>query len=171
MSFADWGKPENRDLAHRWISTVSLAHNPKDGLLYCGFTAYDNDIIATFDMETRTFRSLGFQKIGDRFDVKVHRSLEIGDDGTVYAASACLHDLEQRADAAGGKIFSYDPGRRSSRCSELRSRTTTSRPSRSTGNGRSSTGSPTRWGTPSGSTSAAARRGTSGWSRRRHTRR
>jgi hypothetical protein len=109
MTFADWQRPENRDLARRWISTVCLAHNPKDDLLYCGLTAYDGDILAAFDVEKKTFRGLGFPSVGDRFDVKAHRSLEVDDDGTVYSATACLHDLEQRAEAAGGKIFSYDP--------------------------------------------------------------
>ena len=100
---------QDRELSACWISTVSLAYNPKDGLLYCGLTAFDNDILGTFDLETKKFRSLGFQTIGDRFDIKVHRSLQFDDDGVLYAATAGLHDLDERAQAEGGKVFRYYP--------------------------------------------------------------
>jgi sugar lactone lactonase YvrE len=98
--------PETRS---REISTVSLAYNPSDGLLYCGFTAWDNDILDTFDLDSKIFRSLNFQQVGDRFDIKIHRSLKVSGDGAVYAATAGLHDLDQRAQAAGGKLLRYDP--------------------------------------------------------------
>jgi hypothetical protein len=99
----------DQEICDNLVSTVSLAYNPKDGLLYCGLTALDNDILGVFDPETKRYRSLGFQVIGDRFDIKVHRSLQFDDDGVLYAATAGLHDLDERAQAAGGKVFRYFP--------------------------------------------------------------
>lgn len=96
-------------ISRHWISIVCLAHNPHDDLLYCGLTAYDNDIVCTFDMDRKVFRSLGFQRVGERFDVKVHRSLEVDEAGNVYGATACLHDIDQLAESPGGKVFRYDP--------------------------------------------------------------
>jgi hypothetical protein len=85
------------------------AYNPQDGLLYVGLTSYRNDILYSFNPSTKVFRSLGFQAAGERFDVKVHRSLEIDDSGGIFGATACLHDIDQQGEAPGGKIFRYDP--------------------------------------------------------------
>jgi len=100
------------DISRHWISFVCLAYNPSDGLLYCGLTAYDSDVLCTFDPQSGQFRSLGFASVAERFDVKVHRSLEIDEDGVVYGATACLHGYDQRGEAQGGKIFRYDPRQR-----------------------------------------------------------
>jgi hypothetical protein len=102
----------DRALRQRWISFVCLAYNPTNGLLYCGLTAYDSDVLYTFDAESGRFRSLGFPAVADRFDVKVHRSLEIDEEGVVFGATACLHGYDQRGAALGGKIFRYDPRHR-----------------------------------------------------------
>ncbi|MCC7353818.1 MAG: PQQ-like beta-propeller repeat protein [Anaerolineae bacterium] len=109
MFFNDWQK--DPEFSQGLISFVCMAYNPTDGLLYCGLTALDNDVLYTFDLDQKTFRSLGFPAVAERFDVKIHRSLEIDDDGMVYGATACLHGLDQQAEAQGGKLFRYDPRR------------------------------------------------------------
>ena len=106
-TFREWVADER--FYHHLISFTTVMYNPNDGLTYCGLTAYDNDLLWTFDPETKEFRSCGYQSAGERFDVKIHRSLELAKDGTIYGATACLHALDQRAEAPGGKLFRYDP--------------------------------------------------------------
>ena len=91
------------------ISFTSLLYNPNDGLVYCGLTTADNDLLYTFNHETKEFTSLNFQSVADEFDVKIHRSLELDDDGTIYGATAGLHPVPKRLSAEGGKIFKYHP--------------------------------------------------------------
>ena len=101
---------QNSDPSLRYgISFTSLLYNPNDGLVYCGLTASNGDIFYTFDPKTKKFRSLNFQSVADEFDVKIHRSLELDDDGTLYGATAGLHLVPQRLKARGGKIFKYHP--------------------------------------------------------------
>ena len=91
------------------ISFTSLLYNPNDGLIYCGLTTADNDLLYTFNHETKEFTSLGFKSVADEFDVKIHRSLELEVDGTIYGATAGLHGVTKRLGAEGGKIFKYHP--------------------------------------------------------------
>jgi len=91
------------------VSFTSLLYNPNDGLIYCGLTRADGDLFYTFNHETKEFRSLNFQSVADEFDVKIHRSLELDDDGTIYGATAGLHAVPKRLAARGGKIFRYHP--------------------------------------------------------------
>lgn len=94
-----------------WISFDSLAWDAKRQQLFVGLASINTDIFHVYDPRAKTFRSLGFQRISDRFDVKFHRSLEIDDDGTIYAATALLHDVDQQRQAKGGKLVRYDPER------------------------------------------------------------
>ena len=101
---------KRRDEAFKshYVAFTSLLSHP-DGLLYCGVTAFDNEILWVFDPEDGTFRSLGYPEVGEPFEVKVHRSLEYAPDGIVYGASACLYALDERRKAPGGALFRYDP--------------------------------------------------------------
>jgi hypothetical protein len=94
-----------------WISFTSLAWDAERGRLYCGLMALDNDLLHVFDPETGRFASLGFARIGDKFDVKLHRSLELEADGCVLGATALLHNVDQQHEAQGGKLFRYNPHR------------------------------------------------------------
>jgi outer membrane protein assembly factor BamB len=94
---------------HEWISFDCLAWDGKSNKLYIGLTSINNDIFYTYDPTLDKFMSLGFQAVGDRFDAKLHRSLEIDDDGLIYAATALLHDMDQQREAKGGKLLQYDP--------------------------------------------------------------
>ncbi|MGI6277081.1 MAG: hypothetical protein ACOYKH_05355 [Brevefilum fermentans] len=99
----------NDELRNNWFHPVCSRFNPVDNLLYIGNTAYNNDILYTFDPQNKTFTSLGFQRIASRYDAKVHRSLEIDHNGIIYGATASLHDLDAQHIAPGGQIFQYDP--------------------------------------------------------------
>jgi hypothetical protein len=94
-----------------WISFDSLAWDENSKKLYIGLTSINNDIFYVYDPSQDNFSSLGFQAFGDKFDAKFHRSLEIGEDGEIYAATAMLHDMDQQHQAAGGKLLSYNPAR------------------------------------------------------------
>jgi sugar lactone lactonase YvrE len=71
------------------------------------------DLLYTFNPRTKKFRSLGFDKADgvERFDVKIHRSLCLDDQGLIYGATACLHSNREYNQAPGGKLFRYDPRR------------------------------------------------------------
>ncbi len=88
-----------------WISFDSLAWDEKSSKLYIGLTSINNDFFYAYDPAQETFTSLRFRRISDKFDAKFHRSLEIDDDGMIYAATALLHQglgLEIR-----NSIFKY----------------------------------------------------------------
>ena len=102
----------SQHMRDNYVAFTCLLAAPDEGLLYCGTTAYNNDILHAFDLEKKTFRTLGYQHVAEQFEVKVHRSLEIAGDGTIYGASACLHDPSKRLDAPGGAVFRLPPGQR-----------------------------------------------------------
>src|SRR5574340_887968 len=74
-------------------------------------TAFNTDILHAFDPAAKNFRSLRYQEVAEPFEIKVHRSLELASDGTIYGASACLHGVNRRLEAPGGSLFRYHPKR------------------------------------------------------------
>jgi outer membrane protein assembly factor BamB len=92
-----------------WISLDTLVWDRQRQRLYVGLTAINTDVLYVFDPAIQQFRSLGFQRVSDKFDVKLHRSIEIDNDGTLYLATALLHDVDEQRDAKGGKLAHYDP--------------------------------------------------------------
>jgi len=92
-----------------WISFDSLAWDNLTEKLYIGLTSINTDIFHVFNQTNQKFQSLGFQRISDKFDAKFHRSLEIDQDGMIYAATALLHDQNQQHQAPGGKLIQYNP--------------------------------------------------------------
>lgn len=94
---------------NHWISFDSLAWDARRNKLYIGLCSINNDIFWSFDPATDAFTSLQFRRISGKFDAKFHRSLEIDDDGRIYAATALLHDVDQQHEAPGGKLLRYDP--------------------------------------------------------------
>jgi hypothetical protein len=106
------GHEQTQEFKDNYIAFTCLLANPNDGLLYCGVTAFNNDILHVFDPGTGRFQSLGYQHVAEPFEIKVHRSLELASDGTIYGASACLHGLDQRREAPGGALFRYHPSGR-----------------------------------------------------------
>ena len=98
------------DYCNDWISFDSLAWDEPSKKLYIGLTSINNDIFHAFDPNTKQFCLLNFQRISNKYDAKFHHSLEIDHDGSIYAATALLHDVDQQFDAPGGKILRYYPG-------------------------------------------------------------
>jgi len=104
------GMPQ--EMIDNYIAFTSLLWVPDDSLLYCGVLSYCNDIVHAFDVESKTFRSLGYQQVAEKFEVKTHRSLELAGDGTIYGASAGLLGFNQRLEAPGGSVYRLPPGTR-----------------------------------------------------------
>ena len=103
--------PEDKERFDNLVAFTCLLPHP-DGKLYCGITCFNTDILYRFDLEKKTFESLGYQKTAEPFEVKIHRSLELASDGTIYGASACLYSIDRRLQAPGGSLFSISPGSR-----------------------------------------------------------
>ncbi len=102
-------RERTQEFNDNYIAFTCLLANPNDGLLYCGVTAFNTDILHAFDPVSKTFRSLRYQDVAEPFEIKVHRSLELASDGAIYGASACLHGVNKRLEAPGGSLFRYHP--------------------------------------------------------------
>ena len=96
-------------LFNDYVAFTCLLSHP-DGSLYCGVTRYNGDILYRFDTERATFESLHYERVAEPFEVKIHRSLGLASDGTIYSASACLFGVDKRLEAPGGAIFRFTPG-------------------------------------------------------------
>ena len=95
-------------LAHG-LGAFTTVRTHANGQIYCGTTALDNDILYRFDPESKELECLEYQAVSERYEVKVHRSLEVDVDGRIFGATAGLHDPSERAHAPGGSIFVFDP--------------------------------------------------------------
>jgi hypothetical protein len=104
-----WDQMRSDKRYQDWFSFCSLVWDRKTDLLYCGIATFTNDIFWKFDRRTGTFTSLKYQEFGDKFDAKFHRSLEQDDDGTLYAATALLHDPDCLMESPGGKLLKWTP--------------------------------------------------------------
>ncbi|MFH0807470.1 MAG: hypothetical protein V2A57_03550 [Elusimicrobiota bacterium] len=96
------------DMYRNRVGFDCLLYIEKYKKLFCGLAAFDNDIFYTFDPATKKYESLGYSKIAEKYEVKIHRSLTFDGNKTIYTATACLHDASLYMDAKGGRIFSYD---------------------------------------------------------------
>jgi hypothetical protein len=92
-----------------WISFDCLLADDRRNAVLCGLTRLNNDIFWVFDRGTGEFRSLEYPKIADRFDAKFHRSLVRDRSGTIWAATALLHEIDLYDAAPGGAIVRFDP--------------------------------------------------------------
>lgn len=99
---------ETPELAHGLGAFTTVRYHP-DGHIYCGTTAFDNDILYRFHPTSGRFESLNYGKHSEPYEVKVHRSLEMDTDGKFFGATALLHDLDERHLAPGGSLFMFDP--------------------------------------------------------------
>ena len=93
----------------RAIHVTSLLYHPGEDRLYLGLTDMDNDLLYKFDPADSSFTTCDFRRIADEFDVKIHRSLVLDEDGSIIGATAGLHGIPDRHRAGGGKVFRYRP--------------------------------------------------------------
>jgi hypothetical protein len=93
----------------KWISFDVVHCDAERGIVWCGIASMANDILAAYDPATGKFRSLGFAKVGNRFDCKIHKGFEEDGEGNYLFGTACLHDPNQQEEALGGKLVRFDP--------------------------------------------------------------
>ncbi|HUU27276.1 MAG TPA: hypothetical protein VM123_05650 [archaeon] len=93
-----------------WIAFTTVMYCPVDRLVHCGLTHFGNDLLHVFDPVTKKFRSMNYGRVAEPYEVKIHRSLVLADDGYIYGATALLHDIDESNRAPGGRIFRYRPG-------------------------------------------------------------
>jgi len=93
-----------------WVAFTTVMYCPMDGLVHCGLTHFSSDVLHVFDPSMEEFRSLGYQRIAEQYEVKIHRSLVMHDDGYIYGATALFHDINEANRAPGGRVFRYRPG-------------------------------------------------------------
>ncbi len=96
------------DFKKNYYSFTSLAYDRNRNILFCGNTNFSNNLLHSFDIETKEFESLGYSEFGEQFEIKIHRGLELASDGMIYGATSCLHYEDRRLEGPGGKIFKYD---------------------------------------------------------------
>ncbi len=106
MGYRDF--TSNEDWKNNLISFTSLAYHPQRKTVVCGMTAFNNDLMYEFNPADGTFTDLKYRQEAEKFEIKIHRSLQLDSKGRAYGATACLHREDQRQEAAGGRIFCYD---------------------------------------------------------------
>ena len=97
------------DVYNNYLCITCLLYRPQDNLVYCGLTAFNNDLLYAFDPAEGAFRSCGYQDVAEKYEVKIHRSLELDADGAIVGATSCLHDIDEYFKAPGGALFRFDP--------------------------------------------------------------
>ena len=92
-----------------WISFDGVVYHAPTDRIYCGITSFNADIFEAYDRQTKQFVPLDFASVGNAYDAKFHRSMELTQDGnTLYTATALLHDVDRYWEAPGGGIFRHD---------------------------------------------------------------
>jgi len=95
-----------------WVSFDCALYEPADDRVYLGITSFDaGQILMAYDRKAGRFMELGYSRVADPFDAKLHRSLVKGPDGCVYAAPALLHCPDRYLEAPGAAVVRFDPAR------------------------------------------------------------
>jgi len=98
----------NEDYRKKWISITSLAYDEVNRDVYVGIGSFSNELLWKFNRDTREFTNMGYEKAAAKYDGKFHRSLELDDDGSLYAAIALFHDVDKQFEAEGGRLVRFD---------------------------------------------------------------
>lgn len=93
--------------AKKWISITSLAYHEPTNQVYLGIGSFSAELLWRFDPATKQIVSCGYEKVGEPYDAKFHRSLELDGD-TLYAGIALFHDIDKQFVAKGGRLVKYD---------------------------------------------------------------
>ena len=99
----------NEEYRKHYYAFTALGHDARAGKLFCGTTNFADDLLHSYDPASGQFASMNYAAIGERYEVKIHRGLCIGEDGCVYGATSCLHGIKELAKGPGGKLFKFDP--------------------------------------------------------------
>jgi hypothetical protein len=99
----------NRLWREGWISFDCAYYDPEQDRVYLGISSFNSEIFKAYDRPSGKFVDLGFDRIADPFDAKIHRSLVKGPDGYLYAAVALFHDVDRFTAAPGSPIIRFDP--------------------------------------------------------------
>lgn len=92
------------------FSLTSLCDG-ENGKLYVGATNFAGDVLVEFDLATDKFRSLGYDKMAEPQDHKIHRGLWLDKErNSLYFGMATLSPLADTMTAKGGRIWRYDIG-------------------------------------------------------------
>jgi len=92
-----------------YYAFTCLAYHGPVGKLFCGTTNFRQDLLQAYDPATHEFECMRYQDFSkDEFEVKIHRSMALGNDGALYGAASCLYPEKYRLKAPGGKIFRFD---------------------------------------------------------------
>lgn len=102
-------KPANRKWRDDWISFDCLLADLERDIVWCGIATFTSDVLWAYDRKTGKFRSMGYAKVGDKFDAKFHRSLLHDNTGEIWAATALYHDPENYLEAPGGALVRFNP--------------------------------------------------------------
>ncbi|MCX5662172.1 MAG: hypothetical protein NTW19_21045 [Planctomycetota bacterium] len=109
--YDDFLKPANRKWRDAWISFDCLLADLERDIVWCGIATFTSDVLWAYERSTGKFRSMGYAKVGNKFDAKFHRSLLHDNEGQVLAATALYHDPDRFLEAPGGALVSFDPQR------------------------------------------------------------
>ncbi len=92
-----------------WISIDGVVHHPGVERVYCGITSFAGDIFWAWDRRSEKWVDCGFAAVGDRYDAKFHRAMQLSAGGqTLFAGTALLHDIDRYWDAPGGGLYAHD---------------------------------------------------------------
>jgi hypothetical protein len=105
--FADFLK--DKYLYDNYFSVCCLLYHPQQKKIYCGMTAFNNDVLHSFDPATSKFESCRYQDVAEKYEVKIHHSLKLDSDGMIYGAIGALHEIDDYLKAPGGCIFKFNP--------------------------------------------------------------
>jgi len=97
------------DFRNKYFAFTCLCYHPQQKRLFCGTTNFGNHLLYAFDPQSGQFDDLGYADFGEMYEIKIHRALDLGDDGMLYGATSCLHGVDERLQAPGGKVFRFDP--------------------------------------------------------------
>ena len=100
---------QHEEVVNNFYSFTTLrTHN--DETLYVGTTHMNSRLLWRFDIETKQFEDLKYDKVARKGDVKIHRSLEYDPQGDVfYLVSSALHGEDKYYQSPGSAIYIFDP--------------------------------------------------------------
>lgn len=91
-------------------SFVSFCPYLKQNKLFVGTTNFAGDILAVFDLKTKSFTSCNYHKsIRTPLEIKIHKGLTLNEvNDSVYFGTATVSDIPDTINSGGGQLIRYD---------------------------------------------------------------